>query len=95
MLDKDEDSLFCNGYAVFINDNIMEYQKILNSDIMGYYVKKTSIEIEGNFQCYQKNFIEKFSIPVLSPEELSYLRYESDKNKLNKWLIKKYQLTLT
>ena len=61
---------------------------------MDYYIKKTSVEIEGNYQCYQKNFIEKFTIPKLSEEEIKYLESEDDKNKINKWLIKKYELNL-
>ncbi len=66
------DSLFCNGYAIFDKPNQAEnmskpslkmLQRILNSNVMFYYAKMTSFQIEGNFQCYQKNFIEKFCIP--------------------------------
>lgn len=66
------DSLFCNGYAIFEKPSQTEIsgkpslkvlQKILNSNVMFYYAKMTSFQIEGNFQCYQKNFIEKFCIP--------------------------------
>jgi adenine-specific DNA-methyltransferase len=95
MLDAEKDSLFCNGYAVFIDKNVSVYQKILNSKLMDYYIKKTSVEIEGNYQCYQKNFIEKFTVPKLSDEEISYLESENDKNKIDRWLIKKYGLNLT
>ncbi len=94
MLDEENDSLFCNGYAVFIDKNIGAYQKILNSKIMDYYIKKTSVEIEGNFQCYQKNFIEKFTIPTLSEEDIDYLNKEENKEKIDRWLVKKYELLL-
>lgn len=90
----DEDNLFCNGYAVFCRKHIREIQKILNSRVMEYYIKKTSVEIEGNYQCYQKNFIEKFGIPELKDEDWRYLENEADKNKIDNWLIKKYDLKL-
>lgn len=91
MLDED-DNLFCNGYAVFCKNRINAIQKILNSKLMEYYVKKTSVEIEGNYQCYQKNFIEKFTIPNFSEEEWNYIENEKDSIKLNAWLFDKYGL---
>lgn len=92
MLDEEEENLFCNGYAVFCKQRVKAIQKILNSKIMGYYVKNTSVEIEGNYQCYQKNFIEKFNIPTFSEDEWMFLEKETDKNKIDPWLIKKYNL---
>lgn len=91
---KDDGALFCNGYAIFINEDIDIYQKILNSRVMDYYMKKTSSEIEGDYQCYQKNYIEKFSIPLLSHEERSYISQEENKEKLDEFLFKKYTLKL-
>ena len=32
---------------------------------MDYYVKTTSVTIDGGFPCYQKNFIELFTIPEM------------------------------
>ena len=45
-------------------ENILIVQKILNSILMDYYVSNTSVSIQGGFPCYQKNFIEKFTIPI-------------------------------
>ena len=92
MLDENEDNFFCNGYAVFCNDRIKAIQKLLNSELMNYYVKETSVEIEGNYQCYQKNFIEKFNILEFSEEEWTYLETEEDKTKLDKWLFNRYNI---
>ena len=94
MLDEQEDNLFCNGYAVFCKEYIKEIQKILNSKVMEFYVKKTSVEIEGNYQCYQKNFIEKFNIPSFTKKEWNFLKKETNKEKVDKWMIKKYDLRL-
>ena len=79
-LDK-SDQLFCNGYAVFPKPPdlfgtavpIAVLEKILNSKIMHYYAKLTSFEIEGNYQCYQKNFIERFGIPELTTSQMEKL----------------------
>jgi len=73
-LDK-SDQLFCNGYSVstklptlFEPSLPIEFlEKVLNSKVMYYYAKLTSFQIEGDYQCYQKNFIEKFGIPDLEP----------------------------
>lgn len=85
-----ESNLFCNGYGIFSNAHLTEIRKILNSSIMKYYIKKTSVEIEGNYQCYQKNFIEKFGIPSFSDEEWDYLYHENDTGKINEFLLDKY-----
>lgn len=76
-------------------ENIDVVQKILNSDIMHYYIKKTSVSIEGGYPCYQKNFIEKFTIPELKQKEINQLRKLNDKNRINEFLIEKYQLNMS
>lgn len=71
-LDK-SDQLFCNGYSITPRPATLFYpsvpieflEKVLNSKIMYYYAKLTSFQIEGGYQCYQKNFIERFGIPDL------------------------------
>jgi adenine-specific DNA-methyltransferase len=73
------DALFCNGYSVKpkIENTLFEksigillLQKILNSLVMDYYAKLTSFQIEGGYQCFQKNFIEKFCIPEICDSKL-------------------------
>lgn len=72
------DSLFCNGYAIkpkVTGDlfgsaiDIHVLQRILNSKVMDYYIRLTAFQIEGGYQCYQKNFIERFSIPEVARED--------------------------
>jgi len=75
------DQLFCNGYAVFMQDRnslfaempLMVLQRILNSMVMHYYAKMTSFQLEGNYQCYQKNFIGRFGIPDLDATQYDHL----------------------
>jgi len=75
-------------------DNIELVQKILNSFLMHYYVSKTSVAIEGGYPCYQKNFIENFTIPDFSESELETLRELNDKKEIDDFLIEKYHLKL-
>jgi adenine-specific DNA-methyltransferase len=70
------DNLFCNGYSVrpkAATDlfgpavDIRILQIILNSSVMDYYTRLTAFQIEGGYQCFQKNFIERICIPQISP----------------------------
>ncbi|WP_113922059.1 Eco57I restriction-modification methylase domain-containing protein [Cognataquiflexum aquatile] len=75
-------------------ENIDVVQKILNSCLMHYYVSKTSVSIEGGFPCYQKNFIEKFSIPHFSISEMDTLRSLKEIDEIDDFLINKYQVNI-
>lgn len=90
-----KNSLFCNGYAIYENDyfELDVLVKILNSFIMEYYIKNTSYSIEGGYYCYQKKYIEKFSLPVLSKEELLFIK-ENKKKEIDEMLIRKYNLSV-
>lgn len=95
ILVKDTNALFFNGYAILENElfNIEIIDKILNSYIMEYYIKHTSYAIEGGYYCYQKKFIENFSLPILTNEEINFLN-KSDKKNIDTFLISKYDLSL-
>ncbi len=95
MILNDEYALFCNGYAVFENDylDLDILVKVLNSTIMNYYIQNTSYTIEGGYYCYQKKYIENFSIPLFSDEETDFIR-ENTQDKVNEFLIKKYNLSI-
>lgn len=102
MLDT-SDALFCNGYSVkpkvgkkdkslFSNEiDILILQKILNSSIMDYYCKITSFQLDGNYQCFQKNFIELFNIPFLSDKDKELIQNYSG-TELDKYLANLYKI---
>lgn len=94
MLVDDVGALFCNGYALFeYSDFPIELlQKVLNSCVMKYYVDKTSYPIEGGFVCYQKKYIERFSVPLFSAEEKAFLLSSSSSAAIDIFLLKKYGL---
>ena len=91
----DETALFCNGYAIFEHDylELDIIQRILNSSVMEYYISNTSYAIEGGYYCYQKKYIERFSIPFFTPEELSAIK-NMEQNQLNNFLIQKYDIKI-
>lgn len=88
-----EDALFCNGYAVFENDrySLDVLQRILNSRLMDYYVSKTSYSIEGGYFCYQKKYVERFSLPWFSEHDIEIILNASEE-KLDAFLWNYYNL---
>ncbi len=90
---KVRDFLFSNGYCI-INYDIDEdvLLKILNSNIMKYYIDNTSYSISGNYKCYQKKYVKNFSIPELSADDILFIKKCDDQNELDKFLISLYNL---
>jgi tRNA1(Val) A37 N6-methylase TrmN6 len=89
-----QNSLFDTFHPLAIEDNIFQLQKILNSSIMDYYIKTTSVTIQGGYPCYQKNFIENFTIPDFTNKELKELSSLENKKEINNFLCDKYQVRL-
>lgn len=109
LVDLNEDSLFTNGYGIFFREksdtlfesnpiseieNLDVIQKILNSEIMDYYITATSVAIDGGYPCYQKNFIEKFTIPYLEQSQINELRELTSQEDINMYLENIYNINL-
>ena len=93
---QESDSLFNETINPLLKDeNIDIVVKILNSHLMDYYISRTSVAIEGGYPCYQKNFIEKFTIPDFSEEEIELLRSLNDKQEIDIFLSSKYHLNFS
>lgn len=98
LLDE-SDSLFCNGYAVFQPQpnlfgaalSIRALQRILNSSVLYYYTRLTSFQIEGGYECYQKNFIERFGVPQITAIEDEQL-IQMSQAEANVWIARRYGL---
>lgn len=95
MLIKDEEALFCNGYGIFENEylDLEELMAVLNSKVMEYYVANTSYAIEGGYYCYQKKYIERFSIPEFDEDERKLLR-TGNRQEVDEMLLEKYDLVI-
>lgn len=83
-------TLFAETNMLTQPENIDIIQTILNSGIMHYYVTRTSVSIEGGYYCYQKNFIEKFTLPHLSIEQMQELRSLHDSAFIDEFLCSAY-----
>lgn len=64
----ESDGLFANGYSVRPSTgdsgySIHQLKAFLESRFMHAYALVTSFEIEGGYQCYQKNYIENICLP--------------------------------
>lgn len=92
----DEESLFSSDSTNPITDiqNVDVLLKILNSGLMHFYITKTSVAIEGGYPCYQKNFIELFSIPALNNEDINQLRKLFDRDEIDEYLLSLYHINL-
>lgn len=99
IIDACKTTLFCNGYALFVDEtpylnHVEALKRILNSCIMQFYVKKTSYSIEGDFKCYQKKYVKSFGIPKLTEDEMVWLEQCENSKEIDKFLIRKYGLTI-
>ena len=90
----DKDTLIYCGYAIFPKkkEDFSILEKILNSSVMWFYIKKTSKNYSGGFKSFAKNYVKNFSIPDLSDQEKSMLLKMDDREKIENFLGKKYRL---
>ena len=61
---------------------------------MHFYISRTSVSIDGGYPCYQKNFIERFSIPLLTNDDVRQLRSLTDRDAIDNYLLTLYQINL-
>jgi adenine-specific DNA-methyltransferase len=83
------------GASLWGTENMDIVQTILNSIVMQYYITKTSVAINGGYPCYQKNFIENFTIPQFSDRDLKIIRSFRDPKEIDEFLVDKYRLNLS
>ncbi len=106
LFDIKEDGFFTNGYGMYFKaeslfgnpiakkENVDVLLKIINSCVMDYYVTKTSVAIEGGYPCYQKNFIERFTIPNMTESQISELRDLTNSDDINRFVCDMYHINL-
>lgn len=106
LFDNEEDGFFTNGYGLYFKEeglfrnpiarieNVDVLLKIINSCVMDYYVTKTSVAIEGGYPCYQKNFIERFTIPQITEGQISELRDLTNIKDIDEYVCNLYHINL-
>ncbi len=93
---NDQELLFYNGYAIF-SESIEELhilQKILMSKIFWFYIQNTSKPYAGNYFSVAKNYIKNFGICDLTSDERTFLLNLNDKNLIDDFLMKKYDVKI-
>ena len=91
---EEKDSLIYCGYAIYPKkkEDFPILEKVLNSGVMWFYLKKTSKNYSGGFKSFAKNYVKNFSIPNFSDQEKEKLLKMNDKKQLELFLSRKYQL---
>ncbi|MCX6766724.1 MAG: N-6 DNA methylase [Candidatus Moranbacteria bacterium] len=91
---EEKDSLIYCGYAIYPKkkEDFPILEKVLNSSVMWFYLKKTSKNYSGGFKSFAKNYVKNFSIPDFSDKEKEKLLKMNDKKQLELFLLRKYQL---
>lgn len=86
--------LFYNGFAIFSEsiEELLLLQKILMSKIFWFYVKNTSKPYEGDYFSVAKRYIKNFGVCDLSNKEKKKLIKMTDKNVINDFLFRKYDM---
>jgi len=92
----DKELLFYNGYAILSDseEDLLILQKILMSKIFWFYIKNTSKPYAGNYFSLAKNYIKHFGICNLSSEERKTLLELNDKNLIDRFLLRKYDIQI-
>ncbi len=80
ILNEDSNSLFSNGFAIYENSelDLNLIKRILESKALDDYIKLTSYPIDGGFYCYQKKYLQNFSIPKFTKDEQEELMKKND-----------------
>jgi adenine-specific DNA-methyltransferase len=91
---EDTELLFYNGYAVIADskEDLLILQKILKSKVFWFYIKHTSKPYSGGFFSLAKNYVKNFGVCELAKEERPMLRGMTDKNEIDDFLFKKYNI---
>lgn len=91
-----KDLLIYCGYAIFSNNpkELLVLKKILESDLFWYYIKHTSKPYSAGFFSLAKNYVKNFGICNLNEDEKNFLLNTENKERINKFLYKKYNVIL-
>ena len=73
-------------------DELRLLKVFLESSAFWFYIKNTSKPYAKGYMAFAKNYISKFSIPVVSSSETEYALSEKDRGKLDEWVWSKFGL---
>ena len=96
VLSPEEPILFYCGYAVFANDvnELLILKRFLESKVFWYYISHTSKPYAKGYMSFAKNYIKNFGIPVLDASQREKLLGMNERNELDTYIGKLYDLSL-
>jgi methylase of polypeptide subunit release factors len=96
IMNSDENTLYYNGQAIIDKsiNRLKIIKKIIESRLFWYYISSTSKPYSSNYYSLNGNYIKNFGICDMDKSEEEFLIGESDKNVINSFLEKKYDIFL-
>lgn len=93
--DQKEMLIYC-GYAIFSDskEELLILKKLLESDVFDYYMQQTSKPYASGYFSYAKNYVKNFGVCELNAKEKEYVLQAEDKEKINEFFEKKYEVSL-
>ncbi|MEO6302867.1 MAG: N-6 DNA methylase [Bacteroidia bacterium] len=97
LINSDENMLFYNGLAVVghSEQEMKIIKKIMESRLFWYYIKSTSKPYSSSYYSLNGNYIRNFGICNLSEAEKEFLINEEDRNALDLFFERKYDVDLS
>ena len=94
LFNGDEELLFYNGMAIMHNepDELNILKKILESKLFWFYIKNTSKPYSSSYFSLSKNYLKNFGIIDFSDEERGWLLKNENKDEIDLFILKKYDL---
>jgi methylase of polypeptide subunit release factors len=96
IINSDENLLFYNGQAIIghSKQEMILIKKIMESRLFWYYIKTTSKPYASDYYSLNGNYIKNFGICNLDDRELEFVLNENDRNTLDTFFEKKYDIDL-
>ena len=96
IINNDENLFFYNGIALIGNNEheVLLAKKIMSSRLFWYYLKNTSKPYSSGYISMSKNYLKDFGVANFSTDEEKFILHESNKELLDDFFEKKYNVTL-
>lgn len=96
IINSDDDLLFYNGQAIIghTRQEMILIKKIMESRLFWYYIKTTSKPYSSDYYSLNGNYIKNFGVCNLNSDEFEFVLNEPDKNALDIFFEKKYDIEL-
>ncbi len=94
LINSDENLLFYNGLALMgeSRNQLLVIKKIMESRLFWFYIQNSSKPYTSGYFSFSSNYIRNFGICNLDEDEIKFVINENDKNVLDDFFEKKYDI---